>query len=327
MRNAHAAPPFRPGIDGTAQAPHPPGMSRHNLTSGDMLADRRFAYAEAARAEGDLDAALDLTRQAMEIAPLWAAGWFRLGEIAAELGQRDEAEAALRKTLELAPEDPFGAGAHLARLTGGAASALPEAYVRELFDEYAPRFDAHLTGALGYSGPQAIREAILARGSRRFMLALDLGCGTGLSGAALRDLCDRLEGVDLSPRMVEAARRKALYDRLETGTLEEFLDSCPAGGADLVVAADVFVYLGDVRPVFARTARALAPGGLFAFTTQAYEGKGFRLLDDLRFGHAKDWLAAELAAAGFGAIAVAPVSTRRDRGADVPGFLATAIRA
>ena len=105
---------------------------------------------------------------------------------------------------------------------------MPSAYVRTLFDQYAPRFDAALTEGLGYRGPAVLRDAIAAactaaRRPLQFDAALDLGCGTGLAGAALRPLVERLTGVDLSERMVALAREKKLYDRLETGDLVQFL--------------------------------------------------------------------------------------------------------
>jgi predicted TPR repeat methyltransferase len=306
----------------------PPHSPRSALpqTSGDLVADRRFAWAEGSRAAKDHEAAADLYAQTLELAPDFAAAWFGLAESHAALGRAEAAIAAYARAAELRPDDPFGAGARRALLTNERAAELSPAFVRELFDQYAPRFDAHLTETLGYRAPALLREAILARGARRYARCLDLGCGTGLSGAALRDLCGVLVGVDLSPQMVEAARAKAIYDALEADDLLAFLAREREGASDLVVAADVFVYLGDLTPVFAAVARALAPGGVFAFTTQALAEGDWRLLDDLRFGHSSAFLASALATAGFDAVAIEPMSARRDRGADVPGLIALARR-
>ncbi|MBK9083552.1 MAG: methyltransferase domain-containing protein [Rhizobiales bacterium] len=307
------------------QPPFPPRSALPH-TSGDLVADRRFAWAEGSRAADDHAAAADLYAQTLELTPDFAAAWFGLAESQAALGRAQEAAESYARAVALRPDDPFGAAARRALLTKARADELPPAFVRALFDQYAPRFDAHLTETLGYRAPALLRAAILAGGERRYARCLDLGCGTGLSGAALRDLCDELVGVDLSPNMVEAARAKAIYDRLATGDLLAFLDAEEEAGADLVVAADVFVYLGDLAPVFAAVARALSPGGAFAFTTQALEDGDWRLLDDLRFGHSADWLGRALTQAGFRAVDIAPISARRDRGADVPGLMATARR-
>lgn len=297
------------------------------FASGDLSADRRLEWALASARAGDHEAAADLARQALEIAPGYAAAWFTLAEAAEALGRREEAGEAYGRTLALRPDDPFGAGVRAARLAGETPAGMAPAYVRGLFDDYAGRFDAHLTGALGYRGPALLRAAVVGRGRRRFARALDLGCGTGLSGEAFRDLCGRLEGCDLSPAMIAQARAKGIYDALEADDLIAALSRREAASVDLALAADVLVYLGDLAPVFAATARALAKGGLFAFTTQAVpDGAGWRLLDDLRFGHAQDWLRAALGAAGFAEIAIAPASTRRDRDVDVPGFLVVAER-
>lgn len=296
------------------------------LASGDLSADRRLEWALASAREGDHEAAADLAAQALELAPGFAAAWFALGEAREALGRRDEAAQAYARAAALRPDDPFGAGARLARLSGATPEGLAPAYVRALFDDYAPRFDAHLTGALAYRGPALLRAAVLREGPRRFARALDLGCGTGLSGTAFRDLCATIEGCDLSAAMIAQARAKGVYDALEAGDLSEFLARRDAGCCDLALAADVFVYLGDLAPVFAAVARVLAPGGVFAFTTQAVEGGTWRLLDDLRFGHSRDWLERALAQAGFSA-RIEDASTRRDRGAEVPGFVVTATRA
>jgi predicted TPR repeat methyltransferase len=302
-------------------------MSSLNASSGDLTADRRHAWGAAALRDGDATAAAGLFEQALELAPDWAAAWFALGEAREAAGAREGADEAYGRALALAPDDPFGAAARRARLSGATPARLGESYVRALFEDYAPRFDAHLTQALSYRGPELIRAAALARGARRFARALDLGCGTGLAGAALADLCDELVGVDLSPAMLAQARARDIYARLGAGEIVAWLAGEPAGRAELVVAADVFVYLGDLAPALAGAARALTRGGVIAFTAQAFEGDGFALLDDLRFGHSPTYVSGALAAAGFAGIAIEPASTRKDRGRDVPGLLVSAMRA
>ena len=140
-------------------------------------------------------AAAELFEQALELAPHWAAAWFALGEAREKLGDLDAAAQAFRETLVADPTDAQGAMARLALIgRGDAPRALPQAYVARLFDDYAPRFDKHLTDNLGYRAPALIAEALSAVASdRRFASALDLGCGTGLMGEALRGRVDHLD--------------------------------------------------------------------------------------------------------------------------------------
>jgi predicted TPR repeat methyltransferase len=307
-------------------------------SSGDLLADRRFAYAERAFADDDFVVTADLARQTLELAPGFAAGWFLLGKAmeawaatatsdgdAARL--RAEAVDAFQAARQLDEEDTLGAGVRLAGLGAAEPSgAMSESYVRTLFDEYAIRFDRHLVEGLHYQAPALLRHALRRACSRalrpfRFEHALDLGCGTGLAAAALRDLCGTLGGVDLSPAMIERARRKRLYDDLSVGDLTGWLRTRSDRSADLAVAADVFVYMADLAPVFAELARVLAPGGLFAFTVQAHEGEGIRLGEDARYAHGEAHLGDLAGAAGFAVALSEPVVTRQDRGRDVPGRL------
>src|SRR5271163_4949171 len=248
---------------------------RDALGSADPIAERRYAYARAAAEDGDWRAAAEVLEQALERAPGWAPALFALGEARAKLDDAAGAAHAFRAALVADPSDVQGAAGRLALIGAApAVSALAPAYVARLFDDYAPRFDKHLTEALGYRGPELIIAALdAAAPERRFARALDLGCGTGLAGAALRGRVDRLEGVDLSPAMVAKARALQIYAELECGEIVAHLGRFEAA-FDLIVAADVLVYLGDLAPVFAASARALAPGGLFAFTAEALVGEG-----------------------------------------------------
>lgn len=302
----------------------PPVVSR---SSGDLLADRRYAYAEAAWDEGDAAAASDLARQALERAPGYAPAHALLGRAAAAAGRPEEARAALERALALEPDDALGVGVDLARL-----GALPESeaitagYVRALFDEYAGRFDRHLVRSLRYRAPELLRDALRGARSRRlrpfrFGHALDLGCGTGLMAQALADVVGTIEGVDLSGRMLAAARKTKLYAALAEGDLLPFLAARPARSADLIVAADVFVYVADLRPIHAEARRALARDGLFAFTVQRHDGAGVRLGADARFAHAEPHVRSLAAEAGFEVVACEEASTRQDRGEDVPGLV------
>ncbi|WP_114944751.1 class I SAM-dependent DNA methyltransferase [Microvirga calopogonii] len=296
-------------------------------TSGDFRADHRYEYARAAFDERDFEAAADLARQVLELVPGFAAAHAMLGRSLAELGAREEAVAALRQALSLEPEDAMGVRLDLARL--GALTpdeAMTDGYVRALFDDYAPKFDQHLTESLAYRGPELIAAALRRACSEqirddRFGQTLDLGCGTGLMAQELAGRCAAIEGVDLSPRMLEKADKTKLYDALHEGELVAFLSGRGTGEADLVVAADVFVYMAALDAVFREAHRVLKREGLFAFTVQTHEGEGYILGEDARYAHSETYLRGLAEHEGFTLVIFERVSTREDRGVPVPGFL------
>lgn len=295
-------------------------------SSGDVLADRRYVYAEGLLADGDAVAAADLFAQAVELAPAWPAGWAALGRAREEAGEASAAVDAYRQALTLAPEDPFGASLKIAKLEGAAAPAAPPAaYVRDLFDQYAPRFESALIDGLGYQVPGRLGD-IVARlrpelAARPVAHAVDLGCGTGLMAPILRPWTLRLDGVDLSAGMIALAEEKGLYDRLAVGDVVAFLagDSEPV---DLVTAADVFCYLGDLDPVFAAMRPRFAAGALVVFSVERGAGEGWQLQPSLRFAHGADYLCTLAGRHGLTVIALEDADLRRDRGEPVAGLLA-----
>jgi len=302
-------------------------------SSGDLIADRRFAIAQELSTRGELAGAADLLAQAIEAAPRFASAWFALGEVREKLGNRDAAITAFQQVCALDPEDRLGAGLHLVRLGALAPGDMPAAYVRTLFDQYAPRFDTALTENLGYRGPQVLHDAVAAACAAdgrpmRFDTMLDLGCGTGLAGAAFRPFVIELTGVDLSERMVAAARAKNVYDRLATGDLVQFLQAEAGEGRRyaLIAAADVFAYLAWLPSVLAAAARALAPGGFLAFTVETHAGDDVILGEKLRYQHGAAHVRGAIAGAGLTLLSIAAASTRQEAGIAVPGLIVVAKR-
>jgi predicted TPR repeat methyltransferase len=301
-------------------------------SSGDLIADRRYRFGRDLAARGDFAAAAELFAQTVEAAPRFAPGWIALGEARLKLDDATGAALAFQRALQVDPQDHCGAALHLARLgAADAGHAMSPAYLRTLFDQYAPGFDDALA-RLAYRGPQHLREAVerYCRDASRaaaFGEALDLGCGTGLGGAAFRPLARRLTGIDLSPAMIAQAQRKQIYDRLETGDLLGFLaaEHDRRTSYDLVIAADVFVYLFDLAPAAAAVARLLGPGGLFAFTVEAGR-QGVTLGVTLRYQHGEDHLRAALAAAMLRLIELSPIATRTEANEAVPGLLVLALQ-
>jgi predicted TPR repeat methyltransferase len=302
------------------------------LSSGDLVADRRYQWALGYLARGDRAGAAEILEQVVERAPAFAAAWFALGMLRDAQGDRERAVAAFTAASDADREDHHGARLQLARLGAGEVTpAMTAVYVRRLFDQHAPRFDESLLQRLDYCGPRLLFEAVMAAaraGGRpaRFKSMLDLGCGTGLAGAAFRAEADHLSGIDLSSAMIEAARRKAIYDRLETGELVEFLaaEAVAQRRYDLVVAADVFVYMPDLAIVAAAAGRVLAPAGLFAFTVETHDGEGVLLRETLRYAHGAAHIRAAIADAGLDLSYLAEVATRSEKGEPVPGLLAIA---
>jgi predicted TPR repeat methyltransferase len=198
------------------------------ISSGDLIADRRHQWALDYLARGDLAGAAELLEQVLETVPAFAAAWFALGTIRETQGDRSRAIAAFGAARDADPQDYHGARLRLARLgVGEATPAIMQRHVRRLFDQHAPRFDESLLQHLAYRGPQLLLDAVtstMRAGGRplRFAAMLDLGCGTGLVGAAFRTVVDHLTGVDLSAAMIVQARRRSLYDRLATAELLNF---------------------------------------------------------------------------------------------------------
>jgi predicted TPR repeat methyltransferase len=290
-------------------------------TSGDLTADRRYAYGDGALSDGDFIAARDLFAQTLELVPDWPPAHFALAKAHIALGEVDAARAALQRVQGLDPPDRLGAGVLLAQIAGGVI--MPDAYVAGLFDEYAGRFDSHLVGALEYRAPEMLADMLRqARGeAMRFSHALDLGCGTGLMARALMGCCAGISGVDLSAGMLDVAGASGLYNRLACAGLLVFLRGEPAASCDLVLASDVFCYVPDLAPVFGEVARVLQPGGVFAFSVQTHAGEGVIMGADSRVHHASSLIRDLAGAAGLNLRQEITASTRRDRGVPVAGAL------
>lgn len=272
---------------------------------------------------GDPLAALERVQPALRHRPDHGGLHFQIGRAWLALGESAKAAAAWRTSLDLDPGDDWGAADALARAESAAPSAAPPdpTYVRALFDRYAERFDDDL-GRLGYRAPQVLLEAVGTRPSGgRGLDILDLGCGTGLAGVAFAPLARHLAGVDLSPRMVERARRRGLYHTLYTGDLIETLRA-EAARWDLIVAADVFNYLGDLGPVMAALAEALRPGGKAAATVEAADDDaGYQVSETRRVRHGAAHVRAACEAAGLIVASLTSAVLRTEGGRPVSGLV------
>ncbi len=282
--------------------------------------------------------AMTALRRAIEVDPSYAPAHCNLGLALEEIGDFVAAAAALREAQRLQPKSGFIAY-HLAAVAAQAGEpfpvvkACPRDYLVSLFDGYADRFDAHLFETLRYAGPQLLREIVdeAPTGERRPLPwdVLDLGCGTGMTGVPFRADAKTITGVDLSPRMLERAARRVtpegrrVYDALHERDIVAALEAADAA-YDLILAADVFIYVGDLADVFASAARALRPGGLFAFTIEVADGpEDFRLLPTRRYAQSPAYVARLAAAVGLDVVSRREAALRLGEGQEaVRGMVA-----
>jgi predicted TPR repeat methyltransferase len=299
------------------------------LSSGDLIADRRFDFVRDLQLKGDLVAAADLLLQVVELAPGFASAWFTLGEIREQLGERDAAVAAFRKARESDPDDRHGASLRLMLLGAEQLAAMPPAYVRALFDQYAPKFETALVDDLGYRGPALLFNAVQsARAAVRkpafFKRAIDLGCGTGLAATTFAANVDEFIGIDLSPRMVERARATGIYAQVETREMVEGLGGQPDAGADLILAADAMVYLSDLAPLLREVERVLVADGLLAFTVETHGSDGVILGEGLRYAHGAGYVRTSIRDAGLTLSRLEDSSTRNEDNVPVRSLVVVA---
>ncbi|RZT04086.1 Predicted methyltransferase, contains TPR repeat [Duganella sp. CF402] len=295
------------------------------VESFDRAIHLRPDWAEAYSAQGaslfklgEFGAALDSYDQALKHRPDYALAHYHRGNVLRALERREEAIAAYRAALAHGDNPETIAFALASVGEGETPAALPNDYVRSLFDQYANHFDQHLTEVLGYKTP-AVLDALLRHVAPSSELnTVDLGCGTGLCGPYLRAYSKRLHGVDLSQPMLDKAAERQLYDELSCADLTGYLAD-GEGAYDLAVAADVFVYIGDLAPVFRAVHAALRPGGRFCFSVEAGDGADYTLRPSNRYAHTPAYLQRLAADTGFTVLASQAIEARQENGAPIAG--------
>ena len=245
-------------------------------------------------------------------------------------GEIDAAVAAYHEVLALDPDDHGGASVRLAALgRGEAPPRAPDAYVETLFDQHAEVFEDVLVEQLGYCVPLLLRQRLQELGLGPFGRVLDLGCGTGLTGGALRDMAGDITGIDLSENMVEIAHEKDLYETLYVAEVEDFLEDNDEDAFDLIAATDVLPYLGALEPMFFGAAENLNPGGLLAFSSETLDpevmaGRPFMVGPHQRYAHAESYVRDRLDATGFDIVDISEINVRMQEGQPTPGHLVIA---
>lgn len=254
-------------------------------------------------------------------------------------GRHAEAATLYRQCLVLDPDDRCGAAMRLASMgLDGAPDKAPDAYVATLFDQHAERFDDILTGELGYAVPMQAADWLTENRPGPYERLLDLGCGTGLSGMMLMELCAHATGVDISEKMVEEADARAAYDALYVNEAVHFLDEWARSNDpghlpfDLIVATDVLPYIGALEPLFDGITANAADEARLVFSAEtlpdlADGATDWRVTPHQRFAHSAAYLTAMCRRAGFDAIELLqPITVRMEQGAPIPGYLVVAAR-
>ncbi len=262
----------------------------------------------AEMALGHLNEAIVFFEQVLDISSEHTHSLNNMAAIYVKMEQKELAREFLERVLAINPSD--NVSLHMLSAIKGSKNAMttPE-YAQNLFNNYALYYDQHMKGQLHYSIPEHIGRILHQLHVLQVNKTLDLGCGTGLTGIVLREISKSLTGVDIAPKMLAHAKEKHIYDALFEAELLQFFKE-NGTTYDLVVAADVIPYFGDLKRLFAEVETHLNKAGYFIFTTEITSSNPWQLETSARFSHHPDYIKKHLAEHQLKLITMEPIHGR-----------------
>lgn len=245
---------------------------------------------------------------------------FELGNILAAHQDYANASIYFKRILEIDPDN--GSARHaVAALSGETTATAPRQHVEQIFDDLSESFDGHLA-QLGYRAPEILKEMIIALAASQvhFDRAIDLGCGTGLSGLQFRPMVKHLTGLDLSQKMLDVARTKEIYDELSKADICQYLESSQQQ-YDLFIATDVFVYIGDLSDTFRTISEHARPDACFVFSTEESLEQDFVLRPTGRYAHSRNYIEKLAITHGFAIASSQSINLRMEGQQQIKGGL------
>jgi predicted TPR repeat methyltransferase len=327
---------------------------RRALAEDGANLDAMLLLGSVAEKTGAHEAAVSVFKRVLTIDPLSLTAHLGLGSALIALGKWADAAAAYEKaidreptnvdalnglgTVQIAQQDRAAALASFERALRASPSNDAAAYmvaalkgrgvppkpqiVRASFDRYAEKFESHLVEVLGYRMPRLMAEALAIAHPAPFAAVLDLGCGTGLLADAMpAERAAAIDGIDLAPRMIEETRKKRRYRNLLVGDIADYLRACPPNSYDLVVSADVFIYVGPLEAIFAGIDRVLTADGLVCFSVEHTDTANYEVQASSRYAHGTGYVDRLASQFGFERVTSSMSPLRRENGSDIMGRL------
>ena len=290
--------------------------------ASELSASELFNLTKRLRAAGKIQSAYLCGKRTVEQEPENWDAWYDFGEIAQCVGHREEARAAYQKYFEKNPHDAEIEHLLIALRDEAPPLRTSDRAILHIYKNFAPSYEERMVQDLKYSGPQRTLEAVrTVIGDRTGLEVLDLGCGSGLTGNAFKDYAGSLTGIDLSTEMIDLARARQIYDRLEKAEITEWLDQ---GDTlfDLIVSCDCLIYFGDLTTIVRAASRRLKPGGVFAFSVEQGTRPPFQLTDTGRYNHHPDHVRESAASCGMEVAKLNQGFLRMEYGDEVAGLYA-----